>query len=184
MSHKEETTEAASRRADAFMEVYAPCQRRLYVYIVMLTADRIAAHDILQDTNLVLWEKFDEFQKGTNFFAFAREVARYRVFRYRQIHARDVVLLEPELLELVARVASDGDDEDAYHEALAGCIGKLSPTDQDLIHRRYALDCSVKAFAEQIGRSENAISQSLSRIRRALRACIERTLARAGVEPR
>jgi RNA polymerase sigma-70 factor (ECF subfamily) len=175
-------TETESRRAQEFTELYTPCQRKLYVYIVMLAGDSMAAHDILQDTNLVLWEKFDQFQRGTSFFAFAREVARYRVLRYRQIHARDAVLLEPDLLELVARVASESDDDHdrAYHEALAGCVGKLAATDGDLIRRRYTDNFSVKSLAGELGRTENALSQSLARIRRTLRACVERTLALAG----
>ena len=45
------------RRGAAFMELYAPCQRRLFLYIVMLTGDTTVASDILQDTNVVLWEK-------------------------------------------------------------------------------------------------------------------------------
>ena len=181
-----ETLEAAVRRAQAFTELYTPCQRRLYSYIVMLAGDTMSAHDILQDTNLVLWEKFDQFQPGTSFFAFAREIARYRVLRYRQIHARDAVLLEPDLLELVARAASESDDdsERAYHDALAGCVGKLNATDRDLIRRRYTGNFSVKALAEQLGRSENALSQAFARIRRALKGCVERTLAVAGVHPR
>lgn len=185
-SDREETLEAAARRAEEFTQLYTPCQRRLYAYIVMLAGDAMSAHNILQDTNLVLWEKFDQFQPGTSFFAFAREIARYRVLRYRQIHARDAVLLEPDLLEMVARAAYESDEESdrAYHDALAGCVGKLNPTDRDLIRRRYTGNFSVKVLAEQLGRSENALSQALARIRRALKGCVERTLAVAGINPR
>ena len=151
----------------------------------MLTGETMSAHDILQDTTLVLWEKFDQFQRGTSFIAFAREVARYRVLRYRQINARNAVLIEPDLLELVASVAAESDDdrERVYHDALAGCVEKLSSTDRDLIRHRYTADVSVKILAEQLGRSENALSQSFARIRRSLRACIEKTLKFAGVDP-
>jgi RNA polymerase sigma-70 factor (ECF subfamily) len=171
-------------RAKQFLEVSAPCQRRLYAYIVLLVGDTTAAHDILQDTNLVLWQKFDEFQLGTNFLGYAKEVARYRVLRYRQIHSRDAVLLEPAALELLAAAATqenpqaDGD----YREALAGCVGKLSDADAELIRRRYEPGFQVRDFARRVGRSENALSQSLVRIRRLLRLCIERNLAIEGME--
>jgi len=164
-----------------FTALYVQCQRRLYTYILMLVGDPLAAHDILQDTNLVLWEKFGEFQRGTNFFAFAREIARYRVLRYRQIHTRGLVLIEPELLNsLVDRVNdSEASSDHAFDNALKDCLAKLNDSDHHLIRQRYAPGFSVKEFAQQSGRSENAVSQSLKRIRQALRTCIERTLSRA-----
>jgi RNA polymerase sigma-70 factor, ECF subfamily len=169
-----------TRRADEFMELYAPCQRRLYVYIVMLVGNPMVAHDILQDANLVLWQKFDQFQRGTSFMAWAREVARYRVLRYRQLQAPDVMLLDPTLLSSVEEAKADRDSDQPYVEALAACVGKLKEADADLIRRRYTGDFSVKLLAQQLGRSENAVSQALSRIRRALRHCIEQSVVAEG----
>lgn len=177
---------ASPSRVDEFLELCTPHQRRLYTYIVLMVGDTTAAHDILQDTNLVLWQKFDQFQPGTNFFAFAKEIARYRVLRYRQVHARDAVLLEPETLELLNEIAvsddpdRDVDQDEAYRLALANCLDKLNSSDAELIRRRYEPDFSVRVAAQRLGRSENALSQSLARIRRALRTCIQRTLADKG----
>jgi RNA polymerase sigma-70 factor, ECF subfamily len=177
-SHKKSAGD--TRRADQFMELYAPCQRRLYVYIVMLVGNPMVAHDILQDTNLVLWQKLDEFQPGTNFFAWAREVARFRVLRYRQMQAPNVLLLDPALLSDVEERMADRDADQPYAEALAGCMGKLNEADADLIRRRYTGDFSVKLLARQLSRSENAVSQALARIRRALRHCIEENMNAQG----
>jgi RNA polymerase sigma-70 factor (ECF subfamily) len=179
----------SSVRIAEFMDLCGPCQRRLFGYIVLMVGDTTAAHDILQDTNLFLWQKFDQFQPGTNFFAFAKEVARYRVLRYQHIHSQDAVLLEPDTLELLTEVAineasdrSESQRSESHREALAACIGKLSVPDADLIRRRYEPGFSVRTVAEQMGRSENALSQSLARIRRVLRSCIERTLADQGMD--
>ena len=130
----------------------------------------------------MLWQKFDQFQPGTNFFAFAKEIARYRVLRYRQVHSRDAVLLEPETLELLDEIAVSDvpEQDDAYRQALADCLDKLNSSDAELIRRRYEPDFNVRTVAERLGRSENALSQSLARIRRALRTCIQRTLADKG----
>jgi RNA polymerase sigma-70 factor, ECF subfamily len=175
----QQKTSRDTRRADEFMELYVPCQRRLFVYIVMLVGNSMVAHDILQDTNLVLWQKFDQFQPGTNFFAWAREVARYRVLRYRQLNSPDLVILDPTLLSGVEDRQLDESDR-PYMDALGGCVNKLRDADADLIRRRYTGDFSVKLLAQQMGRSENAVSQSLARIRRTLRHCIERKLAAQG----
>jgi RNA polymerase sigma-70 factor, ECF subfamily len=173
-------THGDMRRADEFMGLYVPCQRRLYTYIVMLVGNPMVAHDILQDTNLVLWQKFEQFQPGTNFFAWAREVARFRVLRYRQLQAPDILLVDPALLSSFEERTTDEDSDRPYAEALAGCIGKLKEADADLLRRRYSGDFSVTLLARQLSRSQNAVSQALARIRRALRFCIERTMAAQG----
>jgi RNA polymerase sigma-70 factor (ECF subfamily) len=162
-------------RAREFLELYSSCQSRLYVYIVTLIGNHWDAYDILQDTNLVLWQKFEQFEQGTSFMAWAREVARYRVLRYRQLHANDTPTLEPSVLDVLAG-RLDGIDErydSAYGVALPDCIEKLSDGDRELIALRYGNGTAVKTIAERLHRSVNGVSQSLGRIRRLLRTCME-----------
>src|ERR1035437_1121331 len=61
------------RRTEDFMELYASCEHRLYTYIVMLIGDPVDARDILQDTALILWQKYDQFDRSKPFFAWAHE---------------------------------------------------------------------------------------------------------------
>ncbi len=164
-----------ARRTEEFLELYSALQHSLYVYIVTLIGNPVDAHDVLQDTNLVLWQKFDQFERGTNFAAWAREIARYRVLRYRQIHANDAPILDPGVLDALAgrlgQVESRRDE--SYAEKLLGCIDQLGDADRELIQLRYRNSVRVKVLAERLHRSENAISQSLGRIRRLLRKCVE-----------
>ena len=166
---------ADARRIEEFMELYSSCQRSLYVYIVTLIGNPVDAHDVLQDANLVLWEKFDQFERGTSFNAWAREIARYRVLRYRQIHAGDAPIMDPSVLELLARRLDETDPakEEKFADLLVGCVDRLCDTDRELIQLRYHQSVQVKMLAERLNRSENAISQSLGRIRRSLRKCVE-----------
>jgi RNA polymerase sigma-70 factor, ECF subfamily len=165
-------------RAEEFLELYSSCQRSLYVYIVTLIGNPIDAHDVLQDTSLVLWEKFSQFEIGTNFHAWAREVARYRVLRYRQLHANDAPILEPHVLDALATRLDDVDQRHRLFsdEMLSNCVQNLGPTDQELIRLRYMSGVQVKALAEQLHRSQNAVSQSLARIRKLLRECVEQSM--------
>ncbi|MBN1394299.1 MAG: sigma-70 family RNA polymerase sigma factor [Pirellulales bacterium] len=170
-----------ARRTEEFLELYSSCQHSLYVYIVTLIGNPIDAHDVLQDTNLVLWEKFDQFEPGTNFNAWAREIARYRVLRYRQVHANDMPILEPRVLDALARRIDEVDRrrDDLYAEKLLGCIEQLGNADRELIKLRYTGSVQVKVLAERLRRSENAVSQSLGRIRRLLRKCVEESMKRS-----
>lgn len=175
---------ADKRLAEEFTELYAACHRRLYLYIVTLIGNPLDAHDILQDTNLVLWQKFDQFERGTNFHAWAREVARYRVLRYRQMHLNDAPTLEPHVLDALARHRDTTDDrrEQLYSDALPDCIRKLSEDDRELLHLRYASGAAVQSLAKKLNRSANAISQSLARIRRLLRKCVDDAIRRKDPE--
>lgn len=166
---------ADARRIEEFMELYSSCQRSLYVYIVSLIGNPVDAHDVLQDANLVLWEKFDQFERGTNFNAWAREIARYRVLRYRQVHAGDTPIMDPGVLELLAQRLDETDPakEEKFADMLVGCVERLCDADRELIQLRYHQSVQVKKLAERLNRSENAISQSLGRIRRSLRKCVE-----------
>ncbi len=123
------------RRTEEFLELYSPCQHSLYVYIVTLIGNPTDAHNVLQDVNLVLWEKFDQFQPGTNFRAWAREVARYRVLRYRQMRANDAPMLDSRVLEAVAAQfdSTEPIQDELYTELLVGCVEQLSNADRELI---------------------------------------------------
>ena len=49
-------------------------QSDIYLYLRSLVLNPDEASDILQDTNLVLWEKRGQFQMGTNFRAWAFQI--------------------------------------------------------------------------------------------------------------
>ena len=168
------------RRAEEFLELYASCEQRLYAYIFTLIANPVDASDILQDTVLVLWQKYHLFDRERPFFVWAREFARYRTLRYRQIHANDASILEPEALNAVAARLDDSDDaiDQRYADFLLDCVDGLSAADQELLQARYSTGIPVKTLAKNLDRSANAISQSLARIRRLLRKCVEETVRR------
>ena len=45
--------------------------------------------DVLQETNIVLWEKADTFQRGTNFKAFAFRIAHFKTLEALRRQKRD-----------------------------------------------------------------------------------------------
>jgi DNA-directed RNA polymerase specialized sigma24 family protein len=54
-------------------------QRRLRVFVLSLAPDFSAADDVLQETFLVVTRKAAESEPGTNFFAWARRIATFKV---------------------------------------------------------------------------------------------------------
>ncbi|PQJ27627.1 hypothetical protein BSZ32_03355 [Rubritalea profundi] len=56
-------------------------QSQLRAYIISLMPGASGAEDVLQETNLVLWEKRAKFEQGTNFRAWVCAIARLEVRR-------------------------------------------------------------------------------------------------------
>lgn len=167
---------------EEFLALFASSQRSLHAYILALVLDPNVAADILQETNIVLWQKFDQFQSGTNFFAWAREIARISVLRHRQSTSSRIALVDPEVLDSLAiKLAEQAPTLiDERQEALDECLKKLEDSDRKLILARYEPGASVAAMAEVLTRPTNSVSQSLSRIRRSLLECTNRRLRSVG----
>ena len=188
MSSEGRSESAEARRGEQFVSLYSGHQRRLYLYTLTLLPTLIDAEDVLQEANLVLWRKFDQYQPGTNFFAWACRIIHYEVLKYREKHARAAKLLEPDVLDRLAQLAVENVEHlDEFHRrALIDCMARLSLGDRELIRQRYLEAMAVQAMAAAMNRSPNAVSKSLGRIRRLLLDCIEDSVDgqdRPGGEP-
>lgn len=174
--HKPQSVDAG--RVEQFMALYSSHQRRLYLYAITLLPDAVDAEDILQEANLVLWRKFEQYRQGTNFFAWACRIIRYEVLKHREKRARTAGLLDPDVLDRLAEVAvAEVEHLDEQHRrSLIDCMSKLNQGDRELMRQRYAEAMAVKKMAEAMNRSPNAVSQSLGRIRRLLLDCIEQSV--------
>jgi len=134
---------------------------------------------VLQETALVLWEKFDQFEPGTHFDRWAYRIAHLQVMYHRQKKARDRLRFSDALVEqLGEEMMAESQHAEAIQDALSQCLGKLPAIDQELVRQRYRGDATNRDLAHESGRSESAISRALNRIYMKLLHCIEGTLAR------
>lgn len=173
------THEADSRKR--LMALITRHQRQIFAYIYTLVPDRHDAEDLLQETSLVICEKFDEFTPGTDFVAWACQIAWWRIRYSRQKFARSKVLFDDELLASVAHTAGTLREElDERHEALAACLGKLAKRDRELVLTRYEPGSGVAEAARCTGRSMDAAYKALNRLRRLLHDCVTHQLAQPG----
>lgn len=156
-------------------------QRQIFAYIYTMVPDRYDAEDILQETSLVICEKFDEFEDGTDFVAWACQIAYWRVRYARQKFARSKVVFNQEIVDAIAQTASTLQKEtDDRHEALVHCLHKLHPRDRDLLLIRYERGSGVREAAQRTGRSMDAAYKALNRLRKLLLDCVTNQLAHEG----
>ena len=90
----------ADKRQKFFQE-YNKHQNTIYGYIASHVPNYMDVDDIFQETSVELWEKFDDYEEGTNFLAWARAFARINVLRYRQKKGRDRLQFSDDIHELI-----------------------------------------------------------------------------------
>ncbi|MCY2995991.1 MAG: sigma-70 family RNA polymerase sigma factor [Planctomycetota bacterium] len=153
-------------------------QRRIFSYIYTLVPDRHDAEDLLQETSLVICEKFHEFTPGTDFVAWACQIAWWRIRAARQKFARAKVIFDETVLAAVAQTAAELNAEiDDRHVALDRCLKKLPLRDRELVLARYEPGGGAEAAARRSGRSLAAAYKALGRIRKLLLDCVSDQLA-------
>ncbi|MCH7228906.1 sigma-70 family RNA polymerase sigma factor [Haloferula sp. A504] len=157
-----------------FVGLIARHQAALHAYIISLMPGVDGVDDVLQETNLVLWEKRKSFREGTNFKAWACQIARYKVMSHRRRLANfGRPVFDDDLAEmLAAECEAEPEELDVRMEALRKCLGRLRDKERELINHRYFSNDGLEAFAEKRGQSVETLRVTLFRIRAALRKCI------------
>ena len=162
------------KNSQEFVQLLTQVQPTLYAYILSLVFNDAQAEDLLQETNITLWEKAEQFKAGTNFVAWTYRVAYFKVLAHRRAMARDRNMFNEELLDYLAeRQVSRADLLDRRREALQDCLQKLSNYHRKLLKARYQPGGSIKTIASQKGCSAGVISQTLYRVRCALIKCVQ-----------
>src|SRR5262249_37112199 len=72
-------------------------QTQLFGYIYSLVRDLDDADDLFQQTSLVLWDKFDQFDCSKSFINWACGVARYEVLNFLRSRSRKRLYFSDEL---------------------------------------------------------------------------------------
>lgn len=166
------------RQGEPIAQLLARYQQRLSGYIRHLIPNRADAEDVLQDVNLFICQHSAEFRLGSNFGAWAYQIARNRVVNYHKKKPADIVRFSDAVLEqLAAGADTDADFSPSRLKALEQCLQKLSIKDRALVHLRYEPDATTQSVAERSERSVKSVYHSLNRIRMTLLECVQRTLS-------
>lgn len=135
--------------------------------------------EILQEVSLVAWAKFDQLEKVEDFPRWACVIARYQVLIFRRKHARDRLVFDDRVFELLADTSSE--DLSLKERRLAhlqSCLAKLPEASRRLVLAAYEPGSSIDRVAERMGRKANTLYQQLWRLRRVLEDCVENAISR------
>ncbi len=168
--------------APEFLLLLTSHQSAMYAAITALLGGLEGAHDVLQETNVVLLEKVSEFDPARPFVPWALTFAKFQVLAWRKRQARDRLVLNDELFAVMAdQLMVESASPSRRLDAIETCLGKLQPESRQLVDARYVGGEAVQDIAERLGRSVNVVSVALFRIRKALLECVRATLVAEGV---
>jgi RNA polymerase sigma-70 factor (ECF subfamily) len=160
-------------------------QARLRAYLFSRTGRVEAADDLAQETFLVAFRRIEEFDPARPAWPWLVGIARNELREYWRSAARgrpaeDIEALAALRLLEQDESAAEGSPDRSAVEALRECLGKLTDRSRDLVRRIYSERRTCAEVARELRQEAGAVRVALHRIRRALHACVQATLAGGG----
>lgn len=160
-----------------FIEALTLHQPVLEAFCHAQLASRADARDVLQETNIKLWEKSAAWDPETEFLPWAFAVARFTILSHVRDRMRDRLVFDSDVVEIMAGESeAAAADMPVRQEALGHCLQKLDPAQRSLLRDHYVGGRSLRDLASSHGRSEGSLKMAMLRLRQQLGACIDRNL--------
>ena len=162
-------------------EQYRPM---VVTYLTSLTGDAELAEDLVQETFIAACGAMGTFEKGGNFGAWLRGIARNKALENRRAAGRRRVITDTRVVEgmedVYAALDAPHPHAETWEDRLAvlhDCIAKLSKHLKTAVEQVYMYNKPLKQAAAFLGVSLAAVAQRLHRARGLLRECVSLTLA-------
>jgi RNA polymerase sigma-70 factor (ECF subfamily) len=157
-----------------FLSLFLRSEREIFRYVAALVPNVADAEDIVQQTALSLWEKFDTYDPTQSFTPWACRFALNKTKQWLERRQRWQALLQGGLAEeLAQRRETLRPEIETRLKHLEGCLTKLPEDQRGIVEGYYYRRDSINQLAANSGRTVAAAYKRLQRIRLALQACIE-----------
>ncbi len=166
---------ALSDKTMRVQQLFVKHQLALRAFILSLEPNFTDAEDLLQEVFLVVTRKANEFEEGTNFFAWGCTIARFKLMELLRRRAKSQALSE-EVIEALCAVEPEHQFDDSRLVLLQGCLEQLSPKARQMMYLRYYGEHSPAQIARLVSWTPNAVRVALSRARTVLQECLERKM--------
>ena len=157
----------------------------LYGFIRAIVRQHHAAEDLFQEVALIIVRKADAKPDIQHFPAWAKEIARRKIWEYYRgnRNRKELNLPTEEMAETICEIYEDPhmshDEVRRQQEALRQCSGKLTPELREMLQLRHAQDENYAEIAVRFRKTEAAVRRAVSRARLAVIACVRRCLAQS-----
>ena len=175
MESKKRSDRSPESATKEFISLLSLNQIRINTYILSMVGNFNDADDIIQETTLTMWQKFSEFQSGTDFLSWGISIAYYKVKEFRK--RKKLPQLSDEVIEQLHSQAPDKlKDTNLYIEKLEECLNKLNPNDYALVNQKYIAGNTVAEISKRFNVTIQSVYLRLSKIQGLLTRCIKRSI--------
>jgi RNA polymerase sigma-70 factor, ECF subfamily len=172
-----QSKQASPQEMQEFVGLLTEHQDTIRLYIRSLLPSYMDPRDLLQEVNILLWQKMSNFKLGTNFGAWSCTIAYYAVLTHRKKLKREgFMIFNDELSHSLVEQMNEQEPEESGDRmrALGACLKNVSPDNLKLLQARYDKNAmSLETFSKESGRSLNTLYVSLTRLRAALKKCVQ-----------
>jgi RNA polymerase sigma-70 factor (ECF subfamily) len=163
-----------------FVRIFSSAEPALRAFVRSLLPGWEEVDEVMQETSLVLWRKFGQYDPATPFLRWACVVARFEALKMRRRHARDRHVFDEDLLAVLADEAEEESDSlELRRRALDCCLQKLQDRQRKLVCAAYAEGVTLKEVAARTGCSPTSLYKAVNRVRAQLLECMQRSLREA-----
>lgn len=161
---------------ERFEEMLAKVRPQIHAYLIALVGNAEDAEDLLQSSLVVLWDKREQFEWGTNFIAWARRVALFHARNHMRKVSRSRVrpILDEDLTNAVIERFEEREREFVRHmSALQSCLRKLPDRQRQAIEEKFLGERPTEEIAAELGLTPNALAQLIFRAKENLIRCMK-----------
>jgi RNA polymerase sigma-70 factor (ECF subfamily) len=152
-------------------------QKVIYSYILSMVHNCSDADDIMQETMTLMWERFGQFQPGTNFGAWGVKVARFKTLSYLKKNKRSEEVFDESLMAQIENCYSRKVERmNTRLIALQDCLKKLNDRDRKLIRILYEEGLKITELSNRLNRPVEGLYKVIARIHTVLRRCVSKTV--------
>jgi len=152
--------------------------------VAVLVPNLADADDIVQQTALALWEKFDAYDPNQPFTPWACRFALNKARQWIERRQRWQALLEGGLVEELAQRREELRPElEVRLKHLERCLHKLPEEQRSLVESYYYRRDPIEKLSAASSRTVAATYKMLQRVRQALQACIDDAAKPEGIVP-
>ena len=156
-----------------YLRHFLSAESSLRGYILTHVRAFDVAEDLLQQTALILWQKFDQYDPRRPFLAWALGVARLEILNAARRGRPGRPLMEGDLDGLIVGEYLRLESElPRRRQLLRLCLKQLPESMTEAVRLRYEHGSSLDEIAAQLGKSLAAVKVILHRARLALHQCV------------
>jgi len=171
-------------RYNEFVGLLARHDQSIRRFVRSLLPSRDGVDDVLQETALECWKKFDAFQPDDpdeaagEFIRWACVIARYKALGWQRDRQRDRLVFRECVVERLADAAIDHvRRREQQRRAIESCLDALPGDDRRLVLSVHAPGESVARLAAETGQQARRLYSRVNVLRKRLLECVEKRLA-------